>query len=275
MIAKHYHPSDPAIQKLSVIIPLFNEAKIKKNLKLIETEIARRFADFEIICVDDGSRDSTLKKLNGFHSSRIKIVSYPMNIGKGFALCFGFTKSKGNLIAFYDGDLDIHPKHIALYIDLMDVVGADIVIGSKRHPLSKVKYSATRRIYSRLYQSITRLMFGLNITDTQVGIKVFRRRVLEKVIPKLIVKNWAFDLELLVVAKHLGYRKIIEAPVELKQRRFGSKIDVGAVASIVIDTVAIFYRRYLARSYRPGYDSNHSRLTAKLQKALSSARRKL
>jgi hypothetical protein len=72
---------------------------------------------------------------------------------------------------------------------------------------------------------------------------------LEKVAPRLVVKAWAFDLEILVVADHLGFKRIIEAPVELKMRRFGSNINFGTVRYFLIDTAAIFYRRYLQKFY--------------------------
>jgi glycosyltransferase involved in cell wall biosynthesis len=235
--------------KVSVIIPLYNEPKAAKNIHLIEEELKKSFKRYEIICVNDGSRDKTESLLNGYHSSKIKVYSYPMNIGKGFALCFGFTQSTGELVAFFDADLDIHPKHIRLYADLMDLVEADVVIGSKRHQLSRVKYPLNRKVYSFVYQKLIKLLFGLNLTDTQVGVKLFRRKVLQRVIPRLLVKQWAFDLELLVVASHLGFKRIIEAPVEIKLRSFGSKINSQAVYRTLVDTAAIFYRCHLLRFY--------------------------
>ena len=99
----------------------------------------------------------------------------------------------------------------------MDATEADIVIGSKRHYLSFIYYSPFRRACSKLYQLLIKFFFGLNVTDTQVGFKLFRREVLEKVIPRIIIKKWAFDLEVLVVAHHLGFRRIIEAPIEIKK----------------------------------------------------------
>lgn len=234
---------------LSVIVPFYREPKITENIKTIENILDKSFSNFEIICVEDGRSDSKNSNFVKKKSNRIKVLSYPFNVGKGFALAYGFTQSKGNLVAFLDGDLDIHPKQLRLFVDLMDLVNADIVIGSKRHPLSQVHYPPLRRIYSRVYQILVRLLFGLNITDTQVGIKLFKRKVLRDVIPRLMVKAWAFDLEVLVVAHRLGYRRIIEAPIELKMRRFGSKINFTAVRHILIETAAIFYRRFLLRYY--------------------------
>jgi len=253
--------------KISVVLPVFNEPKILKTLKTLDEELARAFAKYEIVCVNDGSFDETLAKIRRFNSPKLKLVTYPLNVGKGFALCHGFTQASGDMIAFLDSDLEIHPKQLRLFTDLMDLVKADIVIGSKRHPLSQVNYSFSRKLYSRGFQFLVRLLFGLKVRDTQVGIKLFRRRVLEKVVPRIVVKRWAFDLELLVVAHHLGFRRIIEAPIELKKRRFGSKINLGSVRHFLVDTAAIFYRRHLVKHYdRALTASNHKRYRIKPQK---------
>jgi len=240
--------------KISVILPIYNEPQIFQNLKILEKELARSFRNYEIVCVNDGSLDGTLSRLNRYNSHKLKLITYPLNIGKGFALCYGFTQSTGDIVAFLDSDLDLHPRQLRLFADLMGLVNADIVIGSKRHPLSQVDYPLKRRIYSRAYQILVRLLFGLNVTDTQVGMKLFKRKVLKEVIPRIAVKSWAFDLEVLVVAKKLGYNRIIEAPIEMKARFSGSKINLNAVRKIIWETMAIFYRRYLLRFY-------HRRLT--------------
>lgn len=235
--------------KISVIVPVFKEPEALKNIKKIEDALKKSFSDYEIVCVEDGSQESSLPPLKKYKSKHVKVLSYPLNVGKGFALSYGFSESTGDIVAFLDGDLDIHPKHLRLFADLMDLVNADIVIGSKRHPLSKVNYPVVRRIYSRAFQTLVRILFGLNVTDTQVGIKLFKRKVLRRVIPRLVIKAWAFDLEVLVVAHHLGFRRIIEAPVSLRLRSMGSKISFWAVRNFLQDTAAIFYRRYLLKYY--------------------------
>lgn len=248
--------------KISVILPIYNEPRIFRTLKILENELTSSFPDYEVICVDDGSQDETLKRLNRYRSEKVKVITYPLNIGKGFALHYGFTSSTGDIIAFLDSDLNLHPKHLRLFADLMDLVNADIVIGSKRHPLSQVDYPLERKVYSRLYQALVRFLFGLKVTDTQVGIKLFKRKVLKKVLPRIVVKRWAFDLEILVVARRLGFRRIIEAPVELKRRRFGSKIGLEAIRDTLQETAAIFYRCYILRYYdRKITSADHRSLT--------------
>ena len=121
-------------------------------------------------------------------------------------------------------------------------------IGSKRHPKSNVHYPLLRKILSKNYQIFVKTLFSLDITDTQVGLKAFRRKVLEEIFPHLIVKNFAFDLELLVVANKLGFTKIEEAPIKLNYN-FTSTIKLNAIKQILQDTLAIFYRKNIIRYY--------------------------
>ena len=95
---------------------------------------------------------------------------------------------------------------------------------------------------------LIRLLFQLGVQDTQTGLKLFRREVLESVLPRLAVKQFAFDLELLVVARHLGFTRIGEAPIELAYQ-FSSTISPRAVYKILWDTAAIFYRLHVTRYY--------------------------
>jgi hypothetical protein len=92
------------------------------------------------------------------------------------------------------------------------------------------------------------LLFGLNVRDTQTGMKLIRREVLEAVLPRLLEKRFAFDLEFLVVAKQLGFGRLFEAPVTL-DHKFASTVNPAAIVRILLDTAAIFYRRYLLDYY--------------------------
>ena len=126
----------------------------------------------------------------------------------------------------------------------------DFAIGSKRHPDSLVDYPRSRRVCSWLYQQLVRLLFRLDVRDTQVGLKVFRREVAEQVLPLLLVKRFAFDLELLAVARALGFDRIEELPVRLDYRFAGSGVSSLAVAHALVDTAAIFYRLRILRYYQ-------------------------
>ena len=97
-----------------------------------------------------------------------------------------------------------------------------MVVGSKRHPDSDVAYPTRRRVYSWLYQMLVRILFSLDIRDTQVGMKLFRREVLDDVLPVVLVKRYAFDLEVLAVSRHFGHGRIAESPITLEYQFTGS-----------------------------------------------------
>src|SRR3990167_2173609 len=208
-------------KKLSIIIPAYNkDREVFKSISRVVNELKHSLYDWEIIVVDDASRDKTLreavrsKAFNG-NTQRIKIYSYDLNQGKGFAIYYGFKQSQGDIVMFQDADLDLPATNIPVLLDILKKTKSDIVIGSKRHPKSNVHYPLLRKILSKNYQIFVKTLFSLDITDTRVGLKAFRRKVLEEIFPHLIVKNFAFDLELLVVANKLGFTKIEEAPIKL------------------------------------------------------------
>ncbi len=236
---------------LSVIIPAFNESKrIINSLK----ECLRVFNDFglpfELIIVNDGSTDNTASLVRRFakNNDNIKLVSYKKNKGKGHAIKYAFNYAKMNLVTFLDADLDIHPEQLRNFIKLMRKTKADIVVGSKRHPQSKLNYPWQRKLLSNAYYLMNRVLFGLPVKDTQSGLKLFKKKVLNKVMPRIIVKGYAFDLELLVVAHYYGY-KIIEAPINLNFVRFQSRIGLKSVKNILIDTLGILYRLRVLKYY--------------------------
>src|SRR5207245_1749531 len=155
-----------------------------------------------------GKTCATVQEAQRLGSPNVRVFHYPMNIGKGFALSFGVSQSKGSLVTFIDADMEFDPANIRTFMELMRANDCDAVIGSKRHPKSQVSYPRFRKAQAAVYQLLIRILFKLNVPDTQIGLKLFRRQVLEDVIPLLSVKNFAFDLELLVVARQLGYERV-------------------------------------------------------------------
>jgi glycosyltransferase involved in cell wall biosynthesis len=239
---------------VSVVLPAYNEAEhIVDNVKEVVEFLKTLSFEYEVVVVDDGSPDRTYEhavKLldDGEVGKRVRIIRYDVNRGKGHALVCGAQAATGEMIVFLDSDMDLHPRQLSHFFRTMEETGAAAVIGCKLHPQSKVNYPASRRIVSYGYYLLTKLLFGLPVRDTQTGIKVFKRQVLADVIPRILVKRFAFDIELLVNAHHLGY-KIVEAPVHLHfQRKFG-RIHFSDVVNIFTDTLAIFYRLNIIRYY--------------------------
>ena len=197
--------------------------------------------------VDDGSGDDTYGRASALATGNIKVVRYVNNNGKGHALKYGYQYAGGDLVLFLDGDLDLPPHQIVGFLERMEKGDTDIVIGSKTHPLSRVKYPVTRRFSSRAYSLLVKVLFDLHVSDTQTGIKLFRREVLDRVFPKMVVKRYAFDLELLANARRLGYR-MCEVPV-IVNYQFGSRISARDVWRIFLDTIGIFYRARIIHYY--------------------------
>ena len=140
----------------------------------------------------------------------------------------------------------------------MKLHDADIVVGSKTHPDSEVNYPLYRKIISFGGRFITQFLFGFSVLDTQVGLKIFKRGVAKDVFPRLLVKKFAFDIEMLAVAKVLGYSKIYEAPVKLSFE--AGSISYKKLFSILLrtlwDTFAIFYRIKFLKYYRRSNKEN-------------------
>lgn len=239
--------------KISVLIPCFDEAlSIRKNLAEISAFFNGFAERYELICVDDGSRDGTLDELRAAaeQNPHIRVLYYDENHGKGFALRHGFQAADGDYIVFLDGDLDLHPRLLTRFFDILQRENADVVIGSKRHPESRVFYPRRRRIISKVYHFILRLLFGLPLKDTQVGLKVFKREVLDDVFHKIICKRFALDVELLANIHRMNYR-IAEAPVTLEfQRnvRWG-RVTWATLWNTLLDTLAIYYRMRVLKYY--------------------------
>ena len=235
--------------KLSVIVPAYREAPhIQENLGKLLRELEALGRSYEVIVVSDGNTDETAREAERVVSPHIKVIEYNRNMGKGYALRCGVAHSSGELVTFIDADMELDPRYIKGFIAVMESFDCDAVVGSKRHPMSNVHYPPSRRFQSLMYQLLVRTLFRVRVRDTQTGLKLFRRRVLEEVVPLLAIKRFAFDLELLVVARQLGYKKIMEAPVDLDYK-FESTADLKAAWHVLWDTAAIFYRLRILRFY--------------------------
>ncbi len=238
--------------KLSVVMPAYNEAShiVENMLETIDT-LTEFFPSFEIVVVDDGSPDGTyLPAIRALAElgDNIRVVRYQRNEGKGNALICGFYHTRGDLVAFLDADMDLHPKQIRGMIEILEARKADVVIGSKWHRDSKINYPLVRRLWSMGYYALVRLLFGLPLRDTQTGLKVFRAKVLRDVFPRILAKRYAFDVEVLVNAHRLGF-KIVDAPVTLHFGRSFGRVHLDDVWTVFLDTLAIFYRSRIIKYY--------------------------
>lgn len=239
-------------KQLSLVVPAYQQEKfIVKDLRNLLKILSKLGSPFEIIVVDDGSSDKTFQNAKKLKSKFITILRYEKNQGKGYAVRHGMLRAKGRIIGFIDAGMDIDPESISMLLNQMSRYNADIVVGSKLHPSSQVNYPLTRRTLSWGYRSLTRFLFGFKIRDTQVGVKFFKKNVVKKIFPLLLVKKFAFDIEVLAVAHSLGYTRIYEAPIKLtfKNGSISSRNFWKIILHMLWDTGAVFYRLKIIKYY--------------------------
>ena len=245
---------------LSLIIPVYKQEKtIVRNISLIKKALDVIRYDYEILIVFDGRGDTSFEKIRKAHFKKIKCVFYEENRGKFYAIRLGMHEAKGDYIMFLDSGNEIDTSGISMLLEHMEWYNADIIVGSKRHPASQVNYVFLRKILSNGYYWFVKLLFGISVRDTQAGIKIYKKNVIEKVLPRLVIKQFAGDLEILVVAHSLGFKRIYEAPIKLNYRlgSVTSAATLRAIRGIISDTFAIFYRAYCTKYY----SISHKKLT--------------
>ena len=238
---------DQSRTQISVIIPVHNQEKnISLSLTRLKQVLNSTLLDFEFVIIDDGSEDNSLRVLRKEQKTdpRVKVISYGPNKGKGYAIKTGVMQSSGDIIIFVDGDLDISPQVIKDYVKELEI--CDLVIASKRHPLSKVKAPWSRKILSRMFNVLVRVSLDIKIKDTQAGLKAGNGEKLRKIFKVILVKRYAFDVELIAIATDLKLN-IKEMPVEIN---LGARFHIYEIFQMFLDLAAISYRYRIKRWYQ-------------------------
>ncbi|MCD6503654.1 MAG: hypothetical protein DRN30_01325 [Thermoplasmata archaeon] len=201
--------------ELSVIILHYNEEeRIKKYydkyFKLVDA-LKNLVNDFEVILEEDGSRDNTKNLLREIASKdgHFVLITHEKKLGKGGGLIKALEVSKGKYLIMLDADFPVPFETIENVYDYLRR-GYDIVIPSRRHPKSRTRIPTLRRVFSFLFNVFVRILFKINVRDTQVGVKGFRRNVLEECLPRYLT-GLSMDVEIIVRAWRRGYR-ILEIP---------------------------------------------------------------
>lgn len=239
--------------QISLIVPAYKQEKtILRDITHVKEVMDQLRYSYEIIVVVDGNIDKTFQKVSQLKQKNVRVVGYEQNHGKGFAIRYGAIQSKGNIVGFLDAGMDLKSNGVAMLLEHFEWYNADIIVGSKLHPVSKVNYPFYRKILSWGYRVLVKILFGLSIRDTQVGMKFFKRKALLDILPRLLVKTYAFDIEMLAVAYSLGYRRIYEAPVELDFNGVSSISSTNfwrTISLMLWDTLAVFYRLKILHYY--------------------------
>jgi len=233
--------------ELSFVVPAYNEEDfIEDMLGSIDEVIAGKHIPYEILVVNDGSRDDTLANARRYarKNGHVKVVSYSKNVGKGHAIKTGFMKANGDIVVFADSDMEIDLTVISEYLSALK--HGDIVIASKRHSNSHVDVPTSRRVLSECFNGLVRLLTGVPLKDTQSGLKAMRKSAFIDIFPRLAVKRYAFDVELLAVA-HLCGLKVVEMPVNIK---LDAKFKPKDMWHMFLDLLGIAYRLRVIHWYQ-------------------------
>jgi len=234
---------------VSFVLPAYNEGEfVEDALRKLDSVVNGRGFGYEVVVVDDESVDDTRVRALRYAAGNghVRVVGYGRNVGKGFAVRAGFWRAVGDAVVFVDSDLDVDVGQVRRYVDALR--GADIVVGSKWHRESVVEAGFVRRLLSRGFNVLVRLLTGVGVSDTQCGIKAVRREAFVGVFRRLSVKRYAFDVELLVLAGVFGLR-VVELPVRL---RLSSRFGFGEVWRMLLDLLGIAYRLRVKRWYQRG-----------------------
>ena len=202
---------------LSLVIPVYNEEKIIQNtIFSVKEYMQNNFKNYEVIFVNDGSKDDTLKIAEELSDDNIKVISYEKNKGKGGAVKTGILAAIGDFIFYTDCDLAYGLDVVKQGYDIFqENKEADIVIGSRRkHKDGYASYTFIRKIASNIFIPILKIFGGIKQSDSQSGIKGFKKDAAKKIFGLCETDGWSFDFEVLLIADKLGY-KIEEMPVKI------------------------------------------------------------
>jgi glycosyltransferase involved in cell wall biosynthesis len=201
---------------------------------------------YEIIVVNDGSKDDTRNVVQqiSLTDETIRLMSYSINMGKGYAIKQGVLHSLGKYVLFLDGDGDISTEVLSRFLEQM--ASADIVIGSKYHPFSAVRVPNSRKFFSKCFHLFVKLTLGIKVSDTQVGLKGGRGDNFRKIFQRIIVKRYAFDAEMLAVAGILGLN-VVELPVKIDLDKSFKKKEIAKMAA---DVLGVTFRLRVIKWYQ-------------------------
>lgn len=205
------------MKELTVVIPAYNEEKrIGKTLKQVGEYFAAQKTDVEVLIVVNNTTDRTvdiIKKLQNKYPF-IKYTNIKKVIGKGGALSVGFRKSTGKYVAFMDADGASSIAQLnKLYRKISENDNIDVVIASRYAKGARINdLPMSRRILSRLFNIVTRILFALPYEDTQCGLKIFKKEYAHSLSKMIISKKWTIDLNLLLLSKYLGLN-VVSVPI--------------------------------------------------------------
>lgn len=198
-------PESAATPELSIVIPCYNEiVRLPRTMEDVMVWVDQCGVSAEVVIVDDGSKDETPAWAEEYAKKdpRVRAVPYQPNRGKGYAVRTGMLEAKGQYRIFMDADGSTPVEHTAEFLDAVKNGGADVVIGSRKEIGAQLEstQSLPRRLASRLFGFLTRLLVVYGIKDTQCGFKMFSAQASEAIFPHSTVDGAIFDIELMYLS---------------------------------------------------------------------------
>ncbi len=217
---------------LSIVFPIFNEEiRLKKTLPILIKFLKKnKKKNIEIIFVNDGSFDSTHLIIKNFinlysKSYNLKLIGYKKNMGKGYAIKTGILKARNDWTLICDIDFSVHPNQLLIWKKNGLITQNNVAyFGSREHKNSRIKTSKLRVALGYFFKKFIKLLFGIKLSDTQCGFKIFNKSYSKKIFKKISSYRYTFDVEITLLLEKNGI-EIQELPLKWSHKD-GSKISL-------------------------------------------------
>jgi cellulose synthase/poly-beta-1,6-N-acetylglucosamine synthase-like glycosyltransferase len=245
-------PADLPPADIAMVVPFFNPgpAALVDTVRRLVATLERLGGTYRVVAVSDGSSDGSDVALAVHAIPNVEVLTLERNRGKGAALRAGLAHTHGAVVGYIDADGDIPPEQVAELMHIAAASGADAVVASKVHPGSQLAVARHRSAMSVIFRGAVRLLFRLDVRDTQTGLKLYRGEAIRRVGPLLREDGFAIDVEILVAVRHAGPLSIVEAPVRIVASHH-TTVSWRRATATGVGLGRIFWRNHVGLLYAP------------------------
>ncbi len=243
--------------KLSLVIPTYKKQReVLDQLERLYGFLTRKNPNFELIFVIDGYVDNTKEMLKKYikenRLKKVSVIGYKENTGKGYAIRYGMKRAKGDVIGFIDADTDIQIRSLGYALKALKHDSVMAVIPSKLHKDSNVEMTLKRKIFSYGLIFVSRIFLNLpkNVNDVGCGLKLFRKELVERMLPHLTVEAFAIDSDMLNIIGKMGCEIAVTPFFLNKNRSESTATNIRETTKMLKDmcSIAISSRRLIHRN---------------------------